>query len=173
MRLEQEVVGNKVQLANNALLPKLDIKASVARDVGSGPNTLEGTESKLGLSFSYPLGNRKAKAERSQLTSKQRELQHKLVSTQQAIQQRFEQAYVYWVQAKDIAELQTENAALARTLSRVEKTRFDAGDSDMFILNARAQSEIRAQMKEITARVDLLKAELRLYREAAMLYTAN
>jgi len=173
MRLEQEVVGNKVDLANNALLPKLDIKASVARDIGSGPNTLEGTESKLGLSFSYPLGNRKAKAERSQLTSKQRELAHKLVSTQQAIQQRFEQAYVYWIQAKDIAELQTENAALARTLSRVEKTRFDAGDSDMFILNARAQSEIRAQMKEIKARVDLLKAELRLYREAAMLYTAN
>ena len=171
MKLEQAVVENKSALAENALLPKLDLKASVARDIGSGSETLEGTETKLGLSFSYPLGNRKAKAERAQLQSKQRELQHKLVSTQQAITQRFEQALVYWTQAKDIVELQSENATLAKTLSRVERTRFDAGDSDMFVLNARAQNEIKAQIKEIKARVDLLKAELMLYKESAMLYS--
>ena len=127
----------------------------------------------MGLSFSYPLGNRKAKAEQAQLQSKQRELEHKLSSTEQAIAQRFEQALVYWGQAKDIVELQSENAALAKTLSKVEKTRFDAGDSDMFVLNARAQNEIKAQIKEIKARVDLLKAELTLYKEAAMLYSFN
>jgi len=171
MKLEQQVVQNKVALANNALLPKLDLTASVARDVGAGSETLEGTETKVGLSFSYPLGNRKAKAERSQLQSKQRELMHKLTSTEQSIIQRFEQALVYWGQAKDIVELQSENAALAKTLSQVEKTRFDAGDSDMFVLNARAQNEIKAQMKEIKAKVDLLKAELTLYKEAAMLYS--
>jgi outer membrane protein TolC len=173
MKLEQAVVENKTALANNALLPKLDLKASIARDVGSGSETLEGTETKLGLSFSYPLGNRKAKAERAQLLSKQRELQHKLASTEQVITQRFEQALVFWTQAKDIAAFQSENASLARTLSQVEKTRFDAGDSDMFVLNARAQAEIRAQIKEIKARVDLLKAELMLYKEAAMLYSMN
>ncbi|WP_269520943.1 TolC family protein [Alteromonas sp. BMJM2] len=170
MQLEQQVVKNKTALANNALLPKLDLQASIARDVGAGSETLEGTETKLGLSFSYPLGNRKAKAERSQLLSKQRELGHKFTSIQQSIMQRFEQAYVYWTQAKDIAALQSENASLARTLSRVERTRFDAGDSDMFVLNARAQNEIKAQIKEIKAKVDLLKAELMLYKEAAMLY---
>jgi outer membrane protein TolC len=170
MQLEQQVVKNKTALANNALLPKLDLQASIARDVGAGSETLEGTETKLGLSFSYPLGNRKAKAERSQLLSKQRELGHKFTSIQQSITQRFEQAYVYWTQAKDIAALQSENASLARTLSRVERTRFDAGDSDMFVLNARAQNEIKAQIKEIKAKVDLLKAELMLYKEAAMLY---
>lgn len=173
MQLEQQVVKNKTALANNALLPKLDLQASIARDVGAGSQTLEGTETKLGLSFSYPLGNRKAKAERSQLLSKQRELGHKFTSIQQSITQRFEQAYVYWTQAKDIAALQSENASLARRLSRVEKTRFDAGDSDMFVLNARAQNEIKAQIKEIKAKVDLLKAELMLYKEAAMLYEMN
>ncbi|APE03233.1 multidrug transporter [Alteromonas mediterranea] len=173
MKLEQQVVENKVALADNALLPKLDLTASIARDVGAGSQTLEGTETKVGLSFSYPLGNRKAKAERAQLQSKQRELAHKLTSTEQANAQRFEQALVYWGQAKDIVSLQSENAALAKTLSKVEKTRFDAGDSDMFVLNARAQNEIKAKMKEIKARVDLLKAELMLYKEAAMLYSFN
>ena len=173
MKLEQQVVENKVALADNALLPKLDLTASIARDVGAGSQTLEGTETKVGLSFSYPLGNRKAKAERAQLQSKQRELAHKLTSTEQAIAQRFEQALVYWGQAKDIVSLQSENAALAKTLSKVEKTRFDAGDSDMFVLNTRAQNEIKAKVKEIKARVDLLKAELMLYKEAAMLYSFN
>ena len=173
MKLEQQVVENKVALADNALLPKLDLTASIARDVGAGSQTLEGTETKVGLSFSYPLGNRKAKAERAQLQSKQRELAHKLASTEQAIAQRFEQALVYWGQAKDIVSLQSENAALAKTLSKVEKTRFDAGDSDMFVLNTRAQNEIKAKVKEIKARVDLLKAELMLYKEAAMLYSFN
>jgi outer membrane protein TolC len=171
MKLEQQVVQNKVALADNALLPKPDLTASIARDVGAGSETLEGTETKVGLSFSYPLGNRKAKAERAQLQSKQRELAHKLTSTQQAIEQRFEQALVYWSQAKDIVALQSENAALAKTLSKVERTRFDAGDSDMFVLNARAQNEIKAKIKEIKAKVDLLKAELMLYKEAAMLYS--
>lgn len=171
MKLEQQVVENKVALADNALLPKLDLTASIARDVGTGSETLEGTETKVGLSFSYPLGNRKAKAERAQLQSKERELSYKLTSTQQAIVQRFEQALIYWAQAKDIVSLQSENAALAKTLSKVERTRFDAGDSDMFVLNARAQNEIKAKIKEIKAKVDLLKAELMLYREAAMLYS--
>ena len=171
MKLEQQVVENKVALADNALLPKLDLTASIARDVGAGSETLEGTETKVGLSFSYPLGNRKAKAERAQLQSKQRELSYKLTSTQQAIVQRFEQALIYWTQAKDIVSLQSENAALAKTLSKVEKTRFDAGDSDMFVLNARAQNEIKARIKEIKAKVDLLKSELMLYKEAAMLYS--
>ena len=169
MRLEQQVVVNKVELSKNALLPKLDLKASVARDLGAGPTSLDGTETKLGLAFSYPLGNRKAKAEQAQLLSKKRELEHKLTSTQEAITQRFEQALVYWLQAKDISALQSENAALANTLAKVEKTRFDAGDSDMFVLNARAQNEIKARIKAIKAKVDLLKAELMLYKEAAML----
>lgn len=170
MKLERQVVENKARLANNALLPKLDVNASIARDVGAGPYNLEGTETKLGLSFSYPIGNRKATAERSQLLSKQRELTYKLSSTEEAITQRFEQALVYWGQAKDLLALQSESTELAKRLSKVEKTRFDAGDGDMFTLNARTQNEIKAQMKEIKARVDLLKAELLLHKEAAQLY---
>ncbi len=61
MKLEQQVVENKVALADNALLPKLDLTASIARDVGAGSETLEGTETKVGLSFSYPLGNERQK----------------------------------------------------------------------------------------------------------------
>ena len=167
------MVQNKQVLAKNALLPKLDLKASLARDIGSGPNSLDGTESKVALAFSYPLGNRKAKAEQVKLVSKGRELEHKYVSSKQSIEQAFEKAYEYWVQAKEIASLQQQNAELAKLLSSMELQRFDAGDSDMFTLNARASNEIKAQMKAIETNVDLLNAELMLYRVVAALHTVN
>ncbi|WP_338456799.1 TolC family protein [uncultured Alteromonas sp.] len=173
LRMSKTVVQNKQVLAKNALLPKLDLKASLARDIGSGPNSLDGTESKVALAFSYPLGNRKAKAEQVKLVSKGRELEHKYVSSKQSIEQAFEKAYEYWVQAKEIASLQQQNAELAKLLSSMELQRFDAGDSDMFTLNARASNEIKAQMKAIETNVDLLNAELMLYRVVAALHTVN
>ncbi|MDO6567881.1 TolC family protein [Alteromonas sp. 1_MG-2023] len=173
LRMNKTVVQNKQALAKNALLPKLDLKASLARDIGSGPNSLDGTESKVGLAFSYPLGNRKAKAEQVKLVSKERELDNKYVSSKQSIEQAFEKAYEYWLQAKEIASLQQQNAELAKQLSNMELQRFDAGDSDMFTLNARASNEIKAQMKAIETNVDLLNAELMLYRVVAMLHTVN
>ena len=88
---------------------------------------------------------------------------------QQRLVQSFEQAYTYWQQAKRVVKLQEENAELARELSSMERQRFNEGDSDMFVLNARTSAEIKAQMKEIEARVDLLKAELTLYNVAAAL----
>ena len=169
MRLAQSQNQNKVRLANNALLPKLDVKASIAQDFGGGSTTLDDTESKVGLSFSYPLGNRQAKAEVTKAQSKNRELAFKIDALQQRLVQSFEQAYTYWQQAKRVVKLQEENAELARELSSMERQRFNEGDSDMFVLNARTSAEIKAQMKEIEARVDLLKAELTLYNVAAAL----
>lgn len=173
LRMDILEVDNKQALADNALLPKLDLKASLARDLGSGPYNLEGTEGKIGLTFSYPIGNRKTKAEQVKLVSKRREFESKYVSTKQSIEQAFEKAYQYWLQAKEIADLQQQNAALAKQLSNMEQQRFDAGDSDMFTLNARASNEIKANMKAIETHVDLLSAELMLYRVAAALHNTS
>ncbi|MFT2089921.1 TolC family protein [Paraglaciecola sp. 2405UD69-4] len=173
MRVAQEQTQNKVKLANNALLPKLDLKASIAKDIGSGSQTLDQVESKIGLSFSYPLGNRKAKAEVAKAKSKDRELSLKISAMEESLVQSFEQAYTYWVQAKNVTKLQQENAELAKTLSGMERQRFSAGDSNMFLLNARTSTEIKAEMKHIEAKVDLLKAELSLYKIVALLPTLN
>lgn len=173
LRLSKAELENKQTLADNALLPKLDLKASFARDIGSGQYALKGTESKVGLTFSYPIGNRKAKAEQAKLLSKRREIDNKFISTKQSIEQAFEKAYVYWVQAKEIADLQQQNAALAKQLSNMERQRFDAGDSDMFTLNARTSNEIKAQMKAIETNVDLLNAELMLHRVVAVLHNTS
>ena len=69
MKLEQQVVNNKAALARNALLPKLDLKASVARDRFWSVK-FRRYRNKSTVVF-LPFRNRKAKAEQAQLQSKQ------------------------------------------------------------------------------------------------------
>lgn len=164
IRTEQSVAQNKYRLAENQLLPKLDLKALVAKDMGSGPQSLAPTEGKVGLTFSYTLGNRKAKAEQATMSSKLKVLEYEMRLAKDQLSQQFEQAYAYWQQANEVLELQKENAELAVTLSALERKRFDAGDSDMFKLNARESGVLKAKLKAIEAQIDLLLAELRLYK---------
>ena len=154
-------------MAENQLLPKLDVKALVAKDMGSGPTSLAETEGKIGLTFSYTLGNRKAKAEQATMRSKLKVLEYEVRLAQDQLNQQFEQAYAYWQQAHEVLALQQQNAELAVTLSQLERKRFDAGDSDMFKLNARESGVLKAKLKAIEAQVDLLSAELSLHKVVA------
>ena len=167
LRTEQSVTQNKFRLAENQLLPKLDVKALVAKDMGSGPTSLAETEGKIGLTFSYTLGNRKAKAEQATMRSKLKVLEYEVRLAQDQLNQQFEQAYAYWQQAHEVLALQQQNAELAVTLSQLERKRFDAGDSDMFKLNARESGVLKAKLKAIEAQVDLLSAELTLHKVVA------
>jgi len=167
LRTEQSVTQNKFRLAENQLLPKLDVKALVAKDMGSGPTSLAETEGKIGLTFSYTLGNRKAKAEQATMRSKLKVLEYEVRLAQDQLNQQFEQAYAYWQQAHEVLALQQQNAELAVTLSQLERKRFDAGDSDMFKLNARESGVLKAKLKAIEAQVDLLSAELSLHKVVA------
>ena len=169
MQQDMRILRNKQMLADNALLPKLDIKASLARDIGSGPASLEGTESKLGLQFSFPLGNRAAKAEVASLESKYNELSYKRQLVSDRIRQAFNKAYRNWQQATEIAQLQRDNADLAVQLYDMERKRYEVGDSDMFVLNARETGRIKAQISRIKADVDVYMAELALHHAAASL----
>lgn len=172
IRTEQAVAQNNYRLAENRLLPKLDLKALVAKDMGSGPTSLAETEGKIGLSFSYTLGNRKAKAKQATLKSELRVLDYELTLAQDQLSQEFEQAYAYWQQANEVLALQRKNAELSVTLSQLERQRFDAGDSDMFKLNARESGVLKAKLKAIEAQVSLLEAELRLHRVVAGIMTS-
>ncbi|MDC8831510.1 TolC family protein [Alteromonas gilva] len=163
IRTEQDIMTNENRLAKNQLLPKLDLKALVARDMGSGPQSLAETEGKIGLTFSYTLGNRKAEAELGKLESELKVLGYEYQLARDQLTQQFEQAHAYWQQASEVLSLQQQNARLAVQLSRLERARFDAGDSDMFKLNARESGVLKAKLKAIEAQVGLLAAELRLH----------
>jgi outer membrane protein TolC len=160
LKTKRQIIGNKQSLAENKLLPKLDLKALIAKDIGNGSQTLKDTEAKVGLSFSYTLGNRKAKTEKAKLQSQSTMLDYQYTLSLQQIQQDFQQAYLFWQQANHVKALQQESAELALTLSILERKRFDQGDSDLFKLNSRESTLVKTQLKAIDAHMSVMAAEL-------------
>lgn len=172
LQIKQSELENKAALVQSELLPMLDAKVSVSRDIGSGPLSLEGTESKVGLTFSYTLGNRKAQAEVRRNQSQLNEVELTMQVAQERLTQEFEQAVVNWQQATRVAALLEETARVAGELAMVERRRFVAGDVDMFVVNARVTKEIQARMKAIQSQVDVYRAELALFKISAQLRQA-
>lgn len=164
-----ESLINEQRLAKNQLLPTLDMKAAVAQDFGSGPANLDDTETKVALQFSYPLGNRKAKAKLSKAEADLAASQLELTLAEQQLRQEFEQAVVQWEQAQRVAELQQQNAKVKEELSWLEQQRFEKGASDLFKLNARASQVMNARLKNVEAAISAMYAELSVHWVAGQL----
>lgn len=166
-----EQAKNEYRLSENALLPKLDIKAKVARDIGSGSETLGMVDSEIGLQFSVPLGQQTAKAEKVMAQQKVRELEYELKLRKDSLVRDFRESVLMLENIKQIAEIQARQAQTANALFLQEQKRFDVGVSDLFLLNARETSAIEAKLKAIEADVAILRQELTTLFIAAKLDT--
>jgi outer membrane protein TolC len=165
---------NEYNLSENALLPQLDIVAKVARDLGSGDDDLDMTDTEIGLKFSMPLGQKTAKAQKVIAQQKIRELGYELQIGTERLKQDFNQSVLRLNNAKQVAHNQTQQAKIAKTLFIQEKKRFDLGASDLFLLNIRETNAIEARLKAIEAEVDVFRQELAtLYVTANLNNTAN
>ena len=72
---------------------------------------------------------------------------------------------------RQLQKLRYAQADVAETLQRQENTRFQAGDSDQFLLNARETNAGRARLAAIQASVDVLRQELELMAMSGQLAT--
>ena len=160
MRFKQQLAENKVVLAENALLPSLDIEAKLARDLGNGPSSLQQTETQIGLQFSMPLGRRQAKAELGSAAQKVKALTFKYQAVEDALKRDLDIASRNWHYSKKIANMQDDQASLAEALFEQEKKRFNIGASDLFILNSREASAINSRLSAVKAHVDVMRASL-------------
>lgn len=160
---------NEQQLARNALKPRLDLKAEVARDVGGGPLSLHGTESKLAVTFSYPLGNTKAKSDRAIAASKLRQTRIERSLAQEQLSQQFEIAIMEYQRARQALTLARQTEAGAQTLADAEFTRYAAGDTDWFTLNAQENKRVESALRTVYAQFSVYRSELTLHMHAAAL----
>lgn len=165
----KDQLQNTIRLSRNDLKPRLDLKAEIARDMGAGPTSLDSTESKLALSFTYPIGNTRAKAERAIAASEFRELSFEERLAGEQLMQQFELAVLALKEARQSFELATEAERLARELSKGERQRFAAGDTDWFALNARENTLAEAVMKKLQLQFNVHRKELYIYRITALI----
>lgn len=160
LEAEQKQAINNERLSANDLLPTLDIEFKVARDVGGGSETLDGTETKLGLQFKMPLGFRTAKAKNAQAKLKVKEFDYALKDLTDSMSRDIHQAMDGIQFSNQILEMNEKTVKLTEKLLAQESIRFKAGASDLFLLNNREATAITAKLERIQARIDFYKQQL-------------
>lgn len=170
-RLQAEItqINTRIALKKNNLKPELDAKLVLANDIGTGSQTLQGFESYVGLEFSMPLGQRVAKGELAIEEAKLMAAQAELSEKQDALDILLEQSFTRLKLLKNLRELRDQQALVATRLMNEEKRRFEAGDSNLFLLNTREADFATAQLAAIDAQANLLSQFLILLSGSAML----
>lgn len=164
LRLEQQIrqFENDLRLAKNNYLPDLDVKVSVANDLGGGPRTLQGFESYVGLNFSVPLERRQARGEINSAEARLIGLQKQRQQVLEQLTNEAQNLVIAISEQERIYALRQRQAEMAEKLSSMERQRFKEGGSDLFLLNAREISAASARISVVAAYADKVTLRLEL-----------
>lgn len=150
----------RITLDENSLKPRLDLGFALARDIGAlgeGGPSREGTDTIIGLQFSMPLQRR---AERGKLLQSRARLESQRQQQRQLsdqIEVEVRNIVLDLNAAQKLAELARLEVGLAKTLRDAERTRFERGASDFFLINLREQAAADAERRHLYT---LLEAQI-------------
>lgn len=150
----------RIALDENALKPKLNLDVGFGRDVGGiaeGGRSREGTDTIFGLEFSVPLQRRAAKGKLQQSKAKLEVHRQEQRQLQDEIEIELRNIVLELNAARELAELARLEVGQAQTLRDAERTRFERGASDFFLVNLREQAAADAQRRHLYA---LLEARI-------------
>ena len=144
-----------LRLAKNQLLPKIDLGAFVARDLGNGADSLGGTEVGVGVEFSIPLlrrearGNgRSAQAKLSGIAAQRRGVIDRIGAE---IRKTAEVATL----SRQRVEQSQARLKATRRLAEAENRRLEQGTSTVLIVNLRELDVAAAARDAIDATLEL------------------
>ena len=164
-------LGLERRLLSNKLLPKLTLDYNVLQ--AGHPFNLETGASfqgtylqnnyKLGLSFAYPLLLRQERAKLQLNRLKLRDTELALQQDTRTIQTGVRVVANDWEALREQLALQEQVVLNAERLRQGEQTRFENGESSVFLLNAREASLVSARVKlaELRAKYAQTQATLR------------
>jgi len=161
---------NKLKLNENKLMPKVDLVAESAQDLGTGSSnqarTRGGVEGKIGLNISIPLQTNTGQGlvRQSAATIKQLEQDSRLLNDQIVTEIQIA-ANNYSVASKNVVLAKLESS-VAATMEQAERKRFDSGAVDFFVLNMREERAAEARLK-------LIDSQQKLWRSIADYYLAT
>lgn len=170
IELEIARLETQLRLNKDMVRPKLDLKLNLSNDIGSGPESLDGFHSYVGLDFSVPLGQREVRGKIQKKRAKLNEMTSKQSEARELIKMRLDQALAALNNFSQLSKLRESQAKLAQQLMNEEQVRFDSGDSDLFLLNTRETDMARARLAALEANISLLKQHFLILAGSATLH---
>lgn len=158
----------------NGLLPQLDLFLTLSRDVNETEyaRTFEGSTRDLeddnlrtdvGVQFSYPLGNRAARARHTRaLFTREQDLEA-LENLRQLVEQDVRGAYIELSRAREQVTATEATRRLQELTARTELEKFRVGKSTALLVAQAQRDLLVAQIDEVQARTAFLQAIVNLY----------
>lgn len=154
LAFQRRQLGVDLRQAYNEMLPDLDAGIVGSQDVGApASKTRDKSEFELeaGMTLDVPLQRRKARGKITATEGKLAQLNAKTRFTRDKVAAEVRAAAVALSAAAREYEQAARSLELARTLEDAERRKFDLGESDLFVLNAREQQTAEASLLVVEA----------------------
>lgn len=149
----------EVGLAQNQLLPALDVGAFVSKDVGPSDDAKRSVaEVELMVSLEVPLLYRQLFGRLDAARASERRTTLQLQLQRERVRVEVVDALSASRAATERAGLMLKELGLARRLEEGERQRFALGDSNLFLVNLRESQTFEAAVREVDARADWHRA---------------
>lgn len=174
-RNQQSILEVEQRLKREKLKPKLKLKYNpLLRTTSESVRpTYTVSDFKFGFDFSYPILNRKARADVQFGDIKIRENAFKLVNKQNELNNKLQASVTQIDVLREQLRLTDENTDRYGILLDGERIKFAYGESSVFLLNKRQEKFIDAKLKLIEVRAKIRKEFLHYRHLANDLMTAN
>lgn len=163
-RFEIDRLEVERRLKREQLKPIVDLKYNaIAEPINGNPFTEYSINNyKWGVSFKMPLLLRRERGEVQLADLKIEESVNKLENKQAMLNAKSRQAILTWEQTQEQIELYTRTVSDYGDLLEAERIMFDAGESSLFMVNARELGFINSQVTLIKLEKQLRKADLQI-----------
>lgn len=160
LQLLLERIDIDIKLAENQLLPALDMVFKASQDVGQPTSKGDKTpfELEAGLTLDVPLQRRAARGKLQALQGKRAQVNAKLRFTRDKIGAEVRDAVSALAAAFQQREQARRGYTAALAVENFEETSFRAGQSTILVLNLREQATFDALQLEIDAKADYFRA---------------
>jgi len=159
MRLERKKVDVDLQLAQNQMLPQLDVATAASQDVGGKRYfDLVPFELKTGIELRMPIQRREAQGQVMEAQGRLAQIDNDLRFAQDRIATEVRDAHSALSAAWEQIDLVRLNVTLARELESAEQERFRLGASDLLAVQIREQAAFDAEVVAADAFLEYFKA---------------
>ena len=148
----------KMKLAKNDILPKLDLTFEQSKDFGTGYIQKNEPLNKVALNVSIPLENKKQVGKFGKMKSDVKIIENEVKFLKDIIKNEVMTVFNKIDEIKQVLKNTKEEILIGEKLLSAENLKFENGDSDFFMINAREQDLL--SVREYNLRNQLALAEV-------------
>jgi outer membrane protein TolC len=160
----QKMIFQEQGFAESNVLPRLDLRSTLSRDLGNGSVSRQDEEWKVGLQFELPLQRREAKGDLMRLESELRQVRYERQLLEEQVNARLKVLLRLWKKSKQRLDTLEHEVKATAELEEGERLRFGNGDSNLIFVALRevASGEVLQRKLATFANLNAITTEIYL-----------